>query len=79
MMRQRGGQLYATDERFCIDNGAMIAQAGLLAHAAGLRYPWADCTITQRCRPSPSVNLDLSLILHLPRFRTDDVPVLWRS
>lgn len=30
MVEQRGGKLYATDERFCIDNGAMIAQAGLV-------------------------------------------------
>ncbi|KAF2095004.1 O-sialoglyco protein endopeptidase [Rhizodiscina lignyota] len=30
MARERGGSVYATDERFCIDNGIMIAQAGLL-------------------------------------------------
>jgi N6-L-threonylcarbamoyladenine synthase len=29
MARQRGATLYATDERFCIDNGIMIAHAGL--------------------------------------------------
>merc|ERR1719347_1618621 len=27
MCEERGGKLYATDMRFCIDNGAMIAQA----------------------------------------------------
>ena len=26
MCEERGAQLYATDMRFCIDNGAMIAQ-----------------------------------------------------
>lgn len=29
------GQVHATDERFCIDNGAMIAQAGLLQFRMG--------------------------------------------
>ena len=28
MCKERGARLFATDERFCIDNGAMIAQAG---------------------------------------------------
>ncbi|KAI9672225.1 MAG: putative tRNA threonylcarbamoyladenosine biosynthesis protein kae1 [Alyxoria varia] len=31
MARSRGGDVFATDERFCIDNGIMIAHAGLLA------------------------------------------------
>ena len=49
MMKARGGMLYKTDERFCIDNGAMIAQAGLLAYEASPEgSPWEDCTITQR-------------------------------
>ncbi|KAG8800157.1 putative tRNA threonylcarbamoyladenosine biosynthesis protein kae1, partial [Serendipita sp. 400] len=30
MAEERGGSVFATDERFCIDNGIMIAQAGLL-------------------------------------------------
>ncbi|BFZ59792.1 putative tRNA threonylcarbamoyladenosine biosynthesis protein kae1 [Saitoella coloradoensis] len=30
MARARGAEVFATDERFCIDNGIMIAQAGLL-------------------------------------------------
>lgn len=29
------GHVYATDERFCIDNGVMIAQAGLLQYRMG--------------------------------------------
>ena len=28
MCEERGAKIYATDMRFCIDNGAMIAQAG---------------------------------------------------
>ncbi|QLL33823.1 hypothetical protein HG536_0F01480 [Torulaspora globosa] len=40
MMRQMcedraNGQVHATDERFCIDNGVMIAQAGLLQFRMG--------------------------------------------
>lgn len=31
MVGERGGKLYATDDRYCIDNGAMIAWPGLLA------------------------------------------------
>ncbi|KOS15668.1 o-sialoglycoprotein endopeptidase [Malassezia pachydermatis] len=31
MAEERGGSVFATDERFCIDNGIMIAHAGLLA------------------------------------------------
>jgi N6-L-threonylcarbamoyladenine synthase len=40
MARDRGGHVYATDERFCIDNGVMIAQAGLLEYRMG-----AECAI----------------------------------
>ena len=28
MVNERGGMVYGMDERYCIDNGAMIAQAG---------------------------------------------------
>ncbi|KAK2749436.1 putative tRNA threonylcarbamoyladenosine biosynthesis protein kae1 [Myotisia sp. PD_48] len=50
MARDRGGSVYATDERFCIDNGIMIAQAGLLAYRTGFRTPLEDSTCTQRFR-----------------------------
>ncbi|KAG7584519.1 Gcp-like domain [Arabidopsis suecica] len=30
MCSERDGKLFATDDRYCIDNGAMIAYAGLL-------------------------------------------------
>eukprot|EP00048_Salpingoeca_helianthica_P008596 m.124409 g.124409 ORF g.124409 m.124409 type:complete len:341 (-) comp14649_c1_seq5:68-1090(-) len=50
MCGQRGARLYATDDRFCIDNGAMIAQAGLLMHNAGKHTPLVDATVTQRFR-----------------------------
>lgn len=50
MARDRGGSVYATDERFCIDNGIMIAHAGLLAYESGFRTPLEDTTVTQRFR-----------------------------
>ncbi|KAF2756023.1 putative tRNA threonylcarbamoyladenosine biosynthesis protein KAE1 [Pseudovirgaria hyperparasitica] len=50
MARDRGGGVFATDERFCIDNGIMIAHAGLLAWETGVRTEWEDTTCTQRYR-----------------------------
>ncbi|EQK98056.1 glycoprotein endopeptidase kae-1 [Ophiocordyceps sinensis CO18] len=50
MARERGGSVYATDERFCIDNGIMIAHAGLLAYKTGFRTPLAESQCTQRFR-----------------------------
>lgn len=50
MARDRGGSVFATDERFCIDNGIMIAHAGLLAYESGFRTPLEDTTVTQRFR-----------------------------
>jgi len=50
MARDRGGHVFATDERFCIDNGIMIAQAGLLAYKTGFRTPLEESTCTQRYR-----------------------------
>ncbi|KAI5862866.1 O-sialoglycoprotein endopeptidase [Durotheca rogersii] len=50
MARARGGSVYATDERFCIDNGIMIAHAGLLAFETGFRTPLEESTCTQRFR-----------------------------
>ncbi|KAL3457803.1 tRNA N6-adenosine threonylcarbamoyltransferase [Aspergillus heterothallicus] len=50
MARDRGGSVHATDERFCIDNGIMIAQAGILAYKTGFRTPFKESTCTQRFR-----------------------------
>ncbi|KAJ1561930.1 hypothetical protein HK405_001720 [Cladochytrium tenue] len=48
MVDDRGGKLYATDERYCIDNGLMIAQAGLLMFESGQTTPLGDSWCTQR-------------------------------
>lgn len=62
MVKQRSGRIYATDERFCIDNGIMIAHAGLLMYKSDpLNAPIQPekATISQR-------------------YRTDQVQVTWR-
>lgn len=50
MVGERGGRLYAIDERYCIDNGAMIAWPGLLALKHGQATPLCESTCTQRFR-----------------------------
>ena len=50
MAEERGATLYATDERYCIDNGAMIAQAGQLMYANGRQFRLEETTVTQRYR-----------------------------
>ena len=63
MTAQRGGSVCAMDERYCIDNGAMIAYAGVLEYLHTFKdssMPLMDCTFTQR-------------------FRTDEVLVTWRD
>lgn len=65
MAQERGGQVFATDERleqicfslavlthlayrFCIDNGIMIAHAGLLSFRMGQETVLSKSTCTQR-------------------------------
>jgi len=50
MAEARGGKVFATDERFCIDNGIMIAHAGLLAYETGVKGSIEDADCTQRFR-----------------------------
>uniref|UniRef100_A0A1B6E6R6 N(6)-L-threonylcarbamoyladenine synthase n=1 Tax=Clastoptera arizonana TaxID=38151 RepID=A0A1B6E6R6_9HEMI len=50
MCKERGAKLNATDERFCIDNGAMIAHAGSLMYANGGYTPLDKTFCTQRYR-----------------------------
>lgn len=50
MAEERGAKLYATDDRYCVDNGAMIAQAGLEMFRVGMTTPLAESTVTQRFR-----------------------------
>lgn len=52
MAAERGGSVCAMDDRYCIDNGAMIAYAGLLEyqHHGEKGMELSDCTFTQRFR-----------------------------
>ena len=50
MVEQRGGRMYGMDDRYCVDNGAMIAWPGILAYKAGLVTPFEETTCTQRYR-----------------------------
>lgn len=52
MASERGGRVFATDQSFCIDNGIMIAQAGLLAYRMGQVTPVEATGVTQRSAPS---------------------------
>ena len=67
MVGERGGTLFATDDRYCIDNGAMIAWAAMEAF---------------RSQPSAAADYaptDLSHTACTQRFRTDAVYVTWRD
>lgn len=57
MCEERNAQLFATDERFCIDNGVMIAHAGSEMFQAGMSMKWEDSFITQRYRTDEVVTV----------------------
>ena len=42
MVEERGGRTFDMDHRYCIDNGAMIAVAGLMAFNNGVRTALKD-------------------------------------
>jgi len=52
MTAERGGTVCAMDDRYCVDNGAMIAYAGILEFMHNEKKGMAlqDCTYTQRFR-----------------------------
>ena len=50
MAEERGGFVCAMDDRYCIDNGAMIAYAGLVEYKHGGATPFKESTFTQRFR-----------------------------
>ncbi|KAG8462685.1 hypothetical protein KFE25_004661 [Diacronema lutheri] len=51
MCADRGAVLGAMDERYCVDNGAMIAWTGMVDYARSGRAPeWAELYCTQRFR-----------------------------
>lgn len=50
MVSERDAFLCAMDNRYCIDNGAMIAQAGIFAYQMNDITPFKETTCTQRFR-----------------------------
>lgn len=50
MASERDATLFATDDRYCIDNGAMIAWTGACALRVGECTSLADTFVTQRFR-----------------------------
>mmetsp|Transcript_18789 Transcript_18789/g.28153 ORF Transcript_18789/g.28153 Transcript_18789/m.28153 type:complete len:104 (-) Transcript_18789:113-424(-) len=50
MAQERGGKVATMDHRYCIDNGAMIAWAGLEMFKSNIVTPLKECTVTQRYR-----------------------------
>ena len=52
MAAERGGSVCAMDDRYCVDNGAMIAYAGILQFISNGKkgMPLSECTFTQRFR-----------------------------
>eukprot|EP01012_Entosiphon_sulcatum_P010626 TRINITY_DN16257_c0_g1_i1.p1 TRINITY_DN16257_c0_g1~~TRINITY_DN16257_c0_g1_i1.p1 ORF type:complete len:351 (-),score=49.14 TRINITY_DN16257_c0_g1_i1:16-1068(-) len=50
MCTERGGRCFDMDDRYCIDNGAMIAWTGMLQYLHGEVTPLEKATVTQRFR-----------------------------
>lgn len=50
MGRDDGIDVFLTDRKYCMDNGAMIAQAGMLMYNHGERHEIPDTTVDQRFR-----------------------------
>jgi len=61
MAAERCAKLYATDERFCIDNGAMIAHTGVEMFRSGFSMKWEDTFCTQRSGKSLSFKSCLNI------------------
>ncbi|CAL5416976.1 unnamed protein product [Camellia sinensis] len=50
MCSKRGGKLFATNDRYCVDNGPTIVYTGLLAYANETSTPLEESTFTQQFR-----------------------------
>jgi N6-L-threonylcarbamoyladenine synthase/protein kinase Bud32 len=50
MAKSSGYIAYLTDKEYCMDNGAMIAQAGMLMYLSGQRQDIMDTKVNQRFR-----------------------------
>ncbi|ELQ76050.1 putative metalloprotease with chaperone activity (RNAse H/HSP70 fold) [Trachipleistophora hominis] len=50
MAKERGATLYAMDDSYCVDNGAMIAHTGMLMHQSNQSFTLEQCDVVQRFR-----------------------------
>eukprot|EP01156_Anaeramoeba_ignava_P021391 Anaeramoba_ignava/c18923_g1_i1.p1 GENE.c18923_g1_i1~~c18923_g1_i1.p1 ORF type:complete len:333 (+),score=79.81 c18923_g1_i1:50-1000(+) len=50
MVEERSGKIFSMDERYCIDNGAMIGYTGILMYLNGARENVENTFVTQRFR-----------------------------
>lgn len=73
MAGARGATLFATDERFCIDNGAMVAQAGCLQLQVGVLF------LSEYFQFQEGLTVPHSKADFTQRYRTDQVHVKWRE
>ena len=85
MCAQRGGRTFGMDFRYCIDNGAMVAQAGALSFLHGIGKgsggasggyggPGGDGDVVVGAGVVDPSAADVT-----QRFRTDEVFVTWRD
>ena len=88
MMKERGGRTFGMDSRYCIDNGAMIAQAGILQWIKGSSRPRVDTCESSKSDGtinSPDEPWSVRGITPIEestctqRFRTDEVYIEWRD
>lgn len=68
MIVQRGGRLFAMNDNYCIDNGAMIAYTGSLYYAKDGTTQINKSNCLQR----------YLFLVHYSRFRTDSEFIAWR-
>lgn len=73
MLSQRNGTVYGMDDRYCIDNGVMIAVAGAVEYATR-----SSTAATMGTGPKGDGDA-LADTWVTQRFRTDEVLVTWRS
>jgi N6-L-threonylcarbamoyladenine synthase len=66
--------VYGMDHRYCIDNGAMIAQAGLLEYISLMKREGLHVG----AKKQEHLIQSLATTTVTQRFRTDEVFVSWR-
>lgn len=74
MVKDRGAKTFDMDFRYCIDNGAMIAQAGVLQYLSGLKNKTISKHPTDK-----ELKETLKETVCTQRFRTDEVETTWRD